>query len=122
MTIEEYMEINKVPPIAKKEGLKFYIDQWELNVNKLFSWDKYTFDDYYAAIGKRDRINDICNKCSVEEEYLERINKIDADFMEQTESIDINILDHLSRNEDEQWYAYRLLKAHYDEWIDFLTA
>lgn len=123
ITVEEYMKINNVPKIAKKEGILFYIKQWEMNVYKLFSWDKYTYDDYYSVIGKRDRINDICNNCYVDKELLRKIKDIDSDFIKQTIEIEINILDYSSNNEDEKkkkWYAFRLLKSRYYEWSIYL--
>lgn len=123
ITVEEYMEINKVPLIAKKEGLIYYIKQWELNVHKLFSWEKYTYDDYYAAIGKRDRIHDICNKCFVSQDLLNQIQTIDSDFMKQTKKVDIDILnksDESDLDKKERWYAFRLLTSKYDDWIDYL--
>lgn len=122
ITAEEYMKVNKVPLIAKKEGLVYYIKQWELNVYKLFSWAGYTYDDYYAAIGKRDRINDICNKCYVSQEFLTKIKAIDSDFVKQTKEVNINILDRSSCSESdkkERWYAFRLLCSHYDDWIGY---
>lgn len=125
ITVEEYMKINNVPKIAKKEGILFYIKQWEMNVYKLFSWDKYTYDDYYSVIGKRDRINDICNNCYVDKELLRKIKDIDSDFIKQTIEIEINILDYSSNNEDEKkkkWYAFRLLKSRYYEWSIYLKS
>lgn len=123
ITVEEYMSKNNIPLIAKKEGLEYYIRQWELNVYKLFSWEKYSYDDYYAIIGKRDRINDICNKCYVSQEYMYKIKIIDSDFMKQTKEVNINILNRLSSSDSdkkERWYAFRLLTSHYNDWIGYL--
>ncbi len=123
ITVEEYMEINTVPLIAKKEGLVYYIKQWELNVHKLFSWKKYTYDDYYAVIGKRDRMQDICNKCLVSQDFLNQIRKIDFDFIKQTKEVDIDILNKAAVSDldkKERWYAFRLLTSHYDDWIGYL--
>lgn len=123
ITVEEYMKINRVPLIAKKEGLIYYIKQWELNVHKLFSWENYTYDDYYAVIGKRDRIHDICNKCYVAQTFLNQIRTIDSDFIKQTKEVDIDILNKTFGSDidkEERWYAFRLLTSHYDDWIGYL--
>ena len=124
ITIDEYMKTHNVPLIAKKEGLSFYISQWELNVCKLFKCSQYSFDDYYAAIGKRNRINDICSKCYVDEELIEKIKQIDTEFILNSSEIEINLLDRLANTEDDKndkWYAFRLLKSRYNEWMKYLV-
>ena len=122
ITIDEYMKTHNVPLIAKKEGLLFYINQWELNVCKLFKWSQYSFDDYCAAFGKRNRINDICSKCYVDEELIEKINQIDTEFILNSSEIEINLLDHLANTDDDKkdkWYAFRLPKSRYNEWVKY---
>ena len=116
------MKSNQVPLVAKKEGLRYFIGQWELNVYELFSWNRYTYDDYYAAISKRDRIEDICDKCYVPEEMLDKIKSIDFEFLKQTEETSVNLLDRASNSDiaKKKWYAFRLLRSHYDEWIGYL--
>lgn len=43
-TIEEFLASSNYSNFVKAGGIKYSVEKWESNVNKLFKWDLYLYD------------------------------------------------------------------------------
>ena len=85
------------------------------------SGKKIGIDDYLLALYEREKVEELLGKEEVSEELKEKLDEADKKFIELTRETEKSLISTIEIKDNETkkkyWFAYRLLSAHYDEWL-----
>ena len=83
-------------------------------------WSKRT-QGYLLALYTREKVEELLGKEEVSEELKEKLDVADKKFIELTRETEKSLISTIETKDNETkkkyWFAYRLLSAHYDEWL-----
>ena len=108
-------------PKRKPPTLKECIERWSKRTQGYLQWEKIGIDDYLLALYTREKVEELLGKEDVSEELKEKLDVADKKFVELTRETEKSLISTIETKDNETkkkyWFAYRLLSAHYDEWL-----
>ena len=108
-------------PKRKLPTLKECIERWSKRTQGYLQWEKIGIDDYLLALYEREKVEELLGKEDVSEELKEKLDVADKKFIELTKETEKSLISTIETKDNETkkkyWFAYRLLSAHYDEWL-----
>lgn len=119
---QELEEFFRRMPKRPLPTLNETIIRWSKYVVKIAEWDKIGIDDYLLYLSCRERIAELLKTEKLINEYKDLLEKSDKKFIEvtiETEKSFIRSIKTKSCNKEENWFAYRVLKSHFEDWIKY---
>ena len=118
---EDLKEFFARMPKRKSPTLKECIERWSKRTQGYLQWEKIGIDDYLLALYEREKVEELLGKEDVSEELKEKLDVADKKFIELTRETEKSLISTIETKDNETkkkyWFAYRLLSAHYDEWL-----
>ena len=118
---EDLKEFFARMPKRKPLTLKECIERWSKRTQGYLQWEKIGIDDYLLALYTREKVEELLGKEDVSEELKEKLDVADKKFIELTRETEKSLISTIETKDNETkkkyWFAYRLLSAHYDEWL-----
>ena len=118
---EDLKEFFARMPKRKPPTLKECIERWSKRTQGYLQWEKIGIDDYLLALYEREKVEELLGKEDVSEELKEKLDVADKKFIELTRETEKSLISTIETKDNETkkkyWFAYRLLSAHYDEWL-----
>ena len=118
---EDLKEFFARMPKRKPLTLKECIERWSKRTQGYLQWEKIGIDDYLLALYTREKVEELLDKEDVSEELKEKLDVADKKFIELTRETEKSLISTIETKDNETkkkyWFAYRLLSAHYDEWL-----